>query len=53
MSNKLIEPKPSEAANNEPALSSDDINTVAKFLDALMEADFEIKSKERSATNAC
>lgn len=44
---------PSSAVNDEPVLSLDDINTLAKFLDALMEADFENSGNERLVTNAC
>ncbi len=44
---------PNPAVNDEPVLSADDINSVAKFLDALMEADFENSGNERLVTNAC
>ena len=44
---------PSLAVNDEPVLSADEIQTFAKLIDVLMEADFEINRNKGLVTNAC
>lgn len=46
MNNKPIEPKPSLAVNDVPelALDADELDQLAKFLDALLEADLASRS---------
>lgn len=41
----------SPAVLDEPVLDADELKTLAKFLDALMEAEFSLD--ERLITNAC
>lgn len=41
------------AVNDEPVLTSDEIQTFAKLIDVLMEADFEINRNRRLVSNAC
>lgn len=41
------------AVNDGLLLNSDDIKSIAKFLDALMEADFESNNDEKVVINAC
>lgn len=48
-----METAPEPAQPNDEPMTTDDINNIAKFLDALMKADFEIKGKKRFAANAC
>lgn len=45
--------QPTSAVNDELLLDADELKTLAKLLDVLMEADFEINRNERLATNAC
>ena len=46
------EPVPaSPAVPDEPVLDDDELKTLAKFLDALMEVDFELNRNERDSTN--
>jgi hypothetical protein len=46
MNNKPVEPKPSQAVNDEPelVLNADELAQLAKFLDALLEADLANKN---------
>lgn len=41
------------AVNDEPVLTVDEIETFAKLIDVLMEADFEINRNKGLVTNAC
>jgi len=43
----------SSAVNDVPVLTTDEIKTLAKLIDVLMEADFEINRNERLVANAC
>ena len=43
----------STAINNELILSNDELRTLAKFLDVLVEADFEINRNKGLVVNAC
>jgi hypothetical protein len=43
----------SQAVNDEPVLDTDELKTLAKLLDVLMEVDFELNRDERLVTNAC
>jgi len=43
----------SPAVNDEPVLDVDELKTLAKLLDALMEVDFELNRNERLVANAC
>ncbi len=46
------EPVPaSPAVNDEPLLEDDELQTLAKFLDVLMEVDFELNSKKGLVAN--
>lgn len=48
------EPVPiSPAVNDEPVLDADELKTLAKLLDALMEVDFELNRNEGLVANAC
>ena len=49
MESKPNEPKPAQAVIDEPTLEldEDDLTQIAKFLDALLEADMTNKSNER------
>lgn len=50
--NDQQEPVPtSPAVPDEPVLDDDELKTLAKFLDALMEVDFEQQRNERVSTN--
>lgn len=53
MESKPNEPKPAQAVNDEPvvALDDDERLQLAKFLDALLEADMTNKSNERKRSN--
>ena len=53
MESKPNEPKPAQAVNDEPTLVLDDDERLqlAKFLDALLEADMTNKSNERKQSN--
>ena len=44
---------PSPAVNDEPVLTADEIETFAKLIDVLMEADFEINRNKGLVANAC
>jgi hypothetical protein len=48
MNNKPVEPKPNTAVNDELelALDVDELDQLAKFLDALLEADLANKTNE-------
>lgn len=48
MNSKPLEPKPNQAANDVPelVLSTDELDQLAKFLDALLEANIENRSNE-------
>lgn len=41
------------AVSDEPVLSADEIETFAKLIDVLMEADFEINRNKGLVANAC
>ena len=41
------------AVNDEPVLTADEIETFAKLIDVLMEADFEINRNKGLIANAC
>jgi hypothetical protein len=41
------------AVNDEPVLTADEIETFAKLIDVLMEADFEINRNKGLVANAC
>ena len=43
----------STVASDEPVLDTDELKTLAKFFDVLMEVDFEINRNERLVVNAC
>ena len=53
MESKPNEPKPAQAVIDEPTLEldEDDLTQIAKFLDALLEADMTNKSNERKQSN--
>ena len=44
---------PNPAVNDEPILTTEEIETFAKLIDVLMEADFEINRNKGLVTNAC
>lgn len=48
MNSKPIEPKPNQSVNDAPelALNTGELDQLAKFLDALLEADMENRSDE-------
>ena len=49
-----LEPTNSNTAvNDEPVLTADEIQTFAKLIDVLMEADFEINRNKGLVANAC
>ena len=43
----------SSTVNDEPVLTTDEIQTFAKLIDVLMEADFEINRSKGLVSNAC
>ena len=43
----------SQAVIDEPVLTADEIQTFAKLIDVLMEADFEINRNKGLVANAC
>jgi len=48
------EPVPtSPAVTDEPVLDADELKTLAKLLDALMEVDFDMKRNQGLEANAC
>lgn len=47
------QPETSQAVIDEPVLTADEIQTFAKLIDVLMEADFEINRNRRLVSNAC
>lgn len=53
MESKPNEPEPARAVNDEPVMALDDDERLqlAKFLDALLEADMTNKSNERKRSN--
>ena len=44
---------PNPAVNDEPILTTEEIETFAKLIDVLMEADFEINRNKGLVANAC
>lgn len=51
MNDKQEQVKPSAGTPQEPQFNTDELNQLAKFLDALMEA--ELSLDERIVSNAC
>ena len=47
------QPETSQAVIDEPVLTADEIQTFAKLIDVLMEADFEINRNKGLVANAC